>query len=67
MPDITITLTVNQAQRIAAALGVSTNAEATTAIKAILKERVKKYEAQVAGNSANDAAIAQVNTDFAGF
>lgn len=67
MPDLTISLTANQAQRVAAALGVSTNAEAVAKVKALLKEKVKDHEAQQATNSAHITARAQVDTDFAGF
>jgi hypothetical protein len=67
MPDPTITLTANQAQRLAAALHVSTLAEATAAVKALLKERVKKHEAMVDSNAAYDAANLKADTDFAGF
>jgi hypothetical protein len=67
MPDMVISLTANQAQRLGAALGVSTLAEATTKVKAILKDKVKEYESQVDSNAAYDAARVKVETDFAGF
>ena len=67
MPDLTITLTNAQAQRVAAALGVSSVPEATAVLKSILKDKVKAYEAQQASNTAFDAAGAKVDTDFGGF
>ncbi len=67
MPDMTISFTNAQAQRLGAALGVSTLAEATTKVKALLKEKVKAYESQVDSNAAHDAALVKVDTDFAGF
>lgn len=72
MPDITISVTANQAQRIAAAFGPKP-AELTQEewvvknTKAFYKERVKAAESQAAGNVAFDAAVAQANTDFGGF
>lgn len=62
-----ISLTANQAQRLGAALNAANLTEATTAVKAILKERVKQHEAKVSSNTAYDVALAQVDTDFAGF
>lgn len=67
MPDLTISLTNNQAQRLAAALGASSNAEATQAVKALLKERVKAYEVSQSSQTAGLNAQTQVDTDFAGF
>jgi hypothetical protein len=67
MPDMTISFTAQQAQRLAAAPNVSTLAEATVAVKAILKERVKKFEASRDSNTAYDAANLKADTDFAGF
>lgn len=72
MPDITITLTLAQAQKVASAFGPKP-AELTSEewvvknTKAFYKERVKAAEAMAAGNAAHDAAIAQVNNDFGGF
>lgn len=72
MPDITITVTAGQAQRIAAAFGPKP-AELTQEewvvknTKAFYKEMVRKAESQAAGNVAFDAALAQVNSDFGGF
>ena len=72
MPDITITLTVNQAQRVASSFGPKP-AELTQEewviknTKAFYKERVKQAEFSGASNTAYDAAIVQVNSDFGGF
>lgn len=67
MPDLTITLTNAQAQRVATALGVSSNVEAVAAIKAILKERVKALEALQSREAAIEAAKARVDVEFPGF
>lgn len=74
MPDITITVTLNQAQRIAAAFGPIPPASGMTPqewvvfnTKTYYKERVKAYEGQVSSNAAFDAARTQVDTDFGGF
>ena len=72
MPDITITLTLAQAQKVSSAFGVKP-AELTQEqwlvknTKAFYKERVRAAESQSAGNAAHDAAIVQVETDFGGF
>lgn len=72
MPDITITVTVSQAQRISAAFGPTpggmTQGEwVIKNTKQLWKDRVKAVESQVAGNTAYDAANAQAETDFTGF
>lgn len=67
MPTLSIDLTNAQAQRVAAALGTTTNAEALAAIKALIKDRVKNYEAKQDSLAAFDAALAKVDTDFTGF
>lgn len=67
MPDLVISLTANQAQRLGAALGASTIADAVVAVKKILKEEVKKYEAREASNAAFDSARDKVDADFGGF
>lgn len=72
MPDITITVTANQAQRIAAAFGQPPNGVTqqqwvVQQLKAIVKEKVKAEESRLAANTAFDAANAQVDTDFGGF
>ena len=72
MPDITISVTASQAQRIAAAFGPKP-AELTQEewvvkhMKNWLKARVKGAEAETASNAAHDAAMTQVETDFGGF
>jgi len=72
MPDITISLTLNQAQRVSASFGPKP-AELTHEewiaknTKAFYKERVRQAEASGAANAAHDAAYAQINTDFSGF
>jgi len=72
MPDITITVSVNQAQRISAAFGPTPNGMTESEwvvknTKQFYKERVRSAEAQLSSNTAHDAAIAQVNSDFNGF
>jgi hypothetical protein len=74
MPDITITVTVNQAQRIAAAFGPQPEGSNLTQqqwviqnTKAFWKEKVKQAEQIAATNAAFDAAAVQVSTDFPGF
>jgi hypothetical protein len=72
MPDITISVTASQAQRIAAALGPKP-AELTQEewvvkhLKNWIKSRVKVAEAEAASNTAHDVAMAQAETDFGGF
>ena len=67
MPTISIDLTPNQAQRLSAALGASSNAEAIAAIKALLKQRVKDFESRNDSDTAFEAAKAKVDTEFGGF
>ena len=72
MPDITISLTVNQAQRVAAAFGPKP-AELTQEewvvknTKRLWKDRVKAAESSGAANASFDAAVAQAEADFGGF
>jgi hypothetical protein len=72
MPDITATITLNQAQRISASFGpkpaeLTHEAWIVQNTKFLWKQRVKASEAQIAGNTAHDAAIAQAELDFGGF
>ena len=72
MPDITISVTANQAQRIAASFGPPPDgmSEAEWVVKntkRYYKEQVKAAESGSASNAAHDAAVGQVNTDFGGF
>lgn len=67
MPDLTISLTAQQAQRVAAALGVSTQADVVRAVKEWLKNRVQKFEARESSSAATYAANVKVDQDFAGF
>lgn len=72
MPDITFTVTANQAQRIAASFGSPPNGVTPQEwviqnTKAFWKQHVKTAEARTAQNVAYDAANAQVETDFSGF
>ena len=72
MPDITITVTANQAQRIAAAFGpppdgVTPSEWVVQNTKKFYKSVVQGFEAQAQSNTAYDAARAQVNVDFGGF
>jgi len=72
MPDITITVTVNQAQRIAAAFGqapsgMSQQDWVVQNTKRYYKDVVQGFESKVQSNAAYDAARAQVDTDFGGF
>ncbi len=72
MPDITITVTVNQAQRISAAFGPTpvgmTESEwVVKNTKRLWKDRVKAAESSGAANTAFDAAVAQAEADFGGF
>lgn len=72
MPDITITVTADQASRIAAAFGPKpaalTQAEwVVKKTKEFYKERVRTAESSGAANTAFDAAVAQAEADFGGF
>jgi hypothetical protein len=72
MPDITITVTAGQAQRIAAAFGpkpieLTQEQWVVKNTKAFYKERVRAAESQSAANVAFDTARDQVDTDFGGF
>lgn len=72
MPDITITVTLNQAQRLAASFGPTPSGMTDQEwviqnTRKLWKQSVKTAEAKVASNSAFDAASAQVDTDFPGF
>lgn len=76
MPDITITVTNAQAQRLATAMiarygappeGVTNQQYVVQRTKALLKEIVKGYEAEASSNAAFDATRTQVDTDFTGF
>lgn len=53
--DITITVSQNVADRIAAALGVPVG-EITAEITKMLKKRVRNYELQTFGNDAHEQA-----------
>jgi len=72
MPDIVISVTANQAQRISAAFGPTPNGMTDSEwvvlnTKTYYKMRVKGKESEGASNAAHDAAVAQVNQDFGGF
>ena len=72
MPDITITVTNAQAQRIAAAFGpppegMTLQELVTQRTKAFWKEQVRRYESAQASNIAFEAAATKVETDFTGF
>ena len=72
MPDINIPVTLNHAQRISASYGpkpaaLSHEQWIAQNVKADWKQRVKASESQAASNTAHDAAIVQVETDFGGF
>lgn len=72
MPDITITVTLNQAQRVSASFGPKP-AELTHEqwiaqnTKGLWKASVKRAESSGAANTAFDAANAQAESDFSGF
>jgi hypothetical protein len=72
MPDIVISVTANQAQRIAAAFGppsggLTPEEWVVKQTKAFYKDRVMVAESRVASNAAHDAAVAQALADFGGF
>lgn len=72
MPDITITVTAAQAQRIATAFGtppagVTQQQWLIQQTKAFWKARVREVESRAASNTAFDAALTQAETDFPGF
>lgn len=72
MPDITITVTANQAQRISAAFGPPpagmTQLEwVILNTKLLWKGKVRENEVRAASNIAYDAAMSLVETDFGGF
>lgn len=72
MPDINISVTLSQAQRVSASFGPKPEGMTHEQwivfnTKSYWKTVVRRAEAQVASNSAHDAAVSQVETDFNGF